>query len=35
LGTATASNRIYWKTCGNPRGRPALFPHDGPGSGRR
>lgn len=25
--------RIYWEACGNPRGRPALFLHGGPGSG--
>ncbi len=24
---------IYWETCGNPRGKPALFLHGGPGSG--
>jgi proline iminopeptidase len=24
---------IYWETCGNPRGRPALFLHGGPGGG--
>ncbi len=26
-------NRIYWETCGNPRGKPALVLHGGPGSG--
>jgi proline iminopeptidase len=26
-------NRVYWETCGNPRGKPALFLHGGPGSG--
>ncbi|HSS62289.1 MAG TPA: prolyl aminopeptidase [Candidatus Limnocylindrales bacterium] len=26
-------NLIYWETCGNPRGRPALVLHGGPGSG--
>jgi proline iminopeptidase len=26
-------NRLYWETCGNPRGRPALVLHGGPGSG--
>jgi proline iminopeptidase len=26
-------NRVYWETCGNPRGRPALVLHGGPGSG--
>ena len=25
---------IAWETCGNPRGRPALLLHGGPGSGR-
>ncbi|SCF19632.1 prolyl aminopeptidase [Micromonospora mirobrigensis] len=25
--------RIYWETCGNPDGRPALVVHGGPGSG--
>ncbi len=25
--------RIYWETCGNPRGKPALVLHGGPGSG--
>jgi len=24
---------LYWETCGNPRGRPALFLHGGPGGG--
>ena len=24
---------VYWECCGNPRGRPALFLHGGPGSG--
>jgi proline iminopeptidase len=27
-------NRVYWETCGNPRGKPALVLHGGPGSGR-
>lgn len=27
------SNLIYWETCGNPRGRPAVVLHGGPGSG--
>lgn len=27
------SNRIYWETCGNPNGMPALVLHGGPGSG--
>jgi proline iminopeptidase len=26
-------NSIYWETCGNPRGKPALVLHGGPGSG--
>jgi proline iminopeptidase len=26
-------NRIYWEVCGNPRGKPALVVHGGPGSG--
>jgi proline iminopeptidase len=26
-------NRIYWETCGNPRGKPAIVLHGGPGSG--
>jgi proline iminopeptidase len=26
-------NRLYWETCGNPRGKPALVLHGGPGSG--
>ena len=26
-------NRMYWETCGNPRGKPALVLHGGPGSG--
>lgn len=25
--------RIYWEVCGNPKGRPAVFLHGGPGSG--
>ena len=24
---------VYWETCGNPSGRPALFLHGGPGGG--
>jgi proline iminopeptidase len=24
---------VYWECCGNPKGRPALFLHGGPGSG--
>lgn len=27
------SNVIYWETCGNPRGKPAIVVHGGPGSG--
>jgi proline iminopeptidase len=26
-------HRIYWETCGNPAGKPALVVHGGPGSG--
>jgi proline iminopeptidase len=26
-------NLIYWETCGNPRDKPAVFLHGGPGSG--
>ena len=26
-------NLVYWEACGNPRGKPALFVHGGPGSG--
>ena len=26
-------NRLYWETCGNPKGKPALVLHGGPGSG--
>ena len=26
-------HRIYWECCGNPKGRPALYIHGGPGSG--
>jgi proline iminopeptidase len=26
-------HRVYWETCGNPAGRPALVLHGGPGSG--
>ncbi|GAA3459585.1 prolyl aminopeptidase [Saccharothrix longispora] len=25
--------RVYWETCGNPRGKPAVFLHGGPGGG--
>jgi proline iminopeptidase len=30
---ATGGNRLYWETCGNPRGKPAIVLHGGPGSG--
>lgn len=26
-------NRLYWETCGNPEGKPAVVLHGGPGSG--
>jgi proline iminopeptidase len=26
-------HRIYWEICGNPKGKPAVFLHGGPGSG--
>jgi proline iminopeptidase len=26
-------NHVYWETCGNPDGKPALFVHGGPGGG--
>jgi proline iminopeptidase len=26
-------NRLYWEACGNPRGKPAVVLHGGPGSG--
>jgi proline iminopeptidase len=26
-------NLVYWETCGNPHGKPALVVHGGPGSG--
>jgi len=26
-------NRVYWEACGNPRGKPAVVIHGGPGSG--
>lgn len=26
-------HRLYWESCGNPNGKPALFLHGGPGSG--
>jgi proline iminopeptidase len=31
--TVGDGNAIYWETCGNPRGKPALVLHGGPGSG--
>lgn len=30
---AGGSDRVYWETCGNPRGKPAIALHGGPGSG--
>jgi len=27
-------NRVYWETCGDPQGKPAVVVHGGPGSGR-
>jgi proline iminopeptidase len=30
---ASHGNRVYWETCGNPAGKPALVLHGGPGSG--
>jgi proline iminopeptidase len=27
------ANLVYWETCGNPRGKPAVVLHGGPGSG--
>ena len=30
---AGANNLIYWETCGNPDGKPAVVLHGGPGSG--
>jgi proline iminopeptidase len=34
-GMLEAGNRdvVYWETCGNPRGKPAVVLHGGPGSG--
>jgi proline iminopeptidase len=26
-------HEVYWEVCGNPKGRPVLFLHGGPGSG--
>lgn len=26
-------HRLYWETCGNPEGTPALWVHGGPGGG--
>jgi len=26
-------HEIYWETCGNPDGKPAMFLHGGPGGG--
>jgi len=33
LLNAGDDQRIYWETCGNPQGKPALVLHGGPGSG--
>jgi proline iminopeptidase len=30
---AGEGNLVYWETCGNPRGKPAVVLHGGPGSG--
>ena len=30
---AVDGHRVYWETCGNPQGKPALVLHGGPGSG--
>jgi proline iminopeptidase len=29
----SATHELYWEECGNPRGKPALFVHGGPGAG--
>ncbi len=29
----SAAHEVYWEECGNPRGKPALFVHGGPGAG--
>jgi len=29
----SATHEIYWEECGNPKGKPALFVHGGPGAG--
>jgi proline iminopeptidase len=29
----SAVHEIYWEECGNPRGKPAVFVHGGPGAG--
>ena len=26
-------HQVYWELCGNPKGKPAVFLHGGPGSG--
>ncbi|MEN9654692.1 MAG: hypothetical protein RL235_804 [Chlamydiota bacterium] len=31
--TVSSFHAIYWEECGNPKGKPALFLHGGPGSG--
>jgi proline iminopeptidase len=28
-------NAVYWEVCGNPRGKPAVIVHGGPGGGCR
>ncbi len=29
----TGGDLVYWEVCGNPRGKPAVVLHGGPGSG--
>ncbi len=31
----TGGDLVYWEVCGNPRGKPAVVLHGGPGSGVR
>ncbi len=31
--TVDAVDQLYWEVCGNPRGKPAVVFHGGPGSG--
>ena len=33
MWAAGDGNLVYWETCGNPRGKPAVVVHGGPGSG--